>query len=222
MSPSLPIDAEPKVLSWKKLVAEAGCSINSIATLNLLRKKNGEMLFALLDCDIKSPEGTRLPNIVFIRGDACLIVTQVRNRGTGEERFLMIRQRRIGNGSLSLEFPAGMLDREVNNPAGVAAREVTEETGLTIGPADLFPLCDKKLFSSAGASDEAIFYFGCIKEIDDALWQSLTGRTCGNPEENEHISVVLISRKDAEKEATAVQVRLGFYLFEEYLNKNKK
>ena len=222
MNSSAPIDAEPKVFSWKKLVTGAGCTIRSIAPLNLLRKKNGELLFALLDCDIRSPEGHNLPNIIFIRGDACLIVTLVRNRDTGEERFLMIRQRRIGNGTLSLEFPAGMLDREINNPSGVAAREITEETGLAINPSDLFWLCDKKLFSSAGASDEAIYYFGCIKEIDGGLWKSLAGRSTGNPEEEEHISVALISRTDAEAEATAVQVRLGFYLFEEYLKKIKK
>jgi len=69
----------------------------------------------------------------------------------------MVRQRRIGNGNLSLEFPAGMLDAEVDNPLGVATREFIEETGLGISASDLFPLFDKKLFSSVGASDEGIF-----------------------------------------------------------------
>jgi len=212
---------EPKIRAWMKLLRDAGCTIRKIEPLNLLRKKNGELLFALLDTDIRSPEGHGLPNIAFIRGDACLIVTLVRNRGTGEERFLMVRQRRVGNGSNSLEFPAGMLDKDVDDPGGVAAREFTEETGIKVTTADLFPLCDRKLFSSVGACDEGIYYYGCIMELDDAAWRPLSeGRGAGNPSEEEHISVALMSRKEAEKEAASLQVHLGFYLFEASCKKN--
>ena len=208
------LDNEPKILAWKKSVTAAGCAIREIRPMNVVRRKNGELLFALLDAGIASPEGHALPNIIFVRGDACLVVTLVRNRGTGEERFLMVCQRRTGNGLLSLEFPAGMLDTEVGNPRGVAARELAEETGIDVAEGELFPLINKKLYSSAGASDEAIFYYGCVKEYDDASFKALSGRTGGNPEEGEHISVVLMSREDAEKEATSLQVMLGFYLFE--------
>ena len=224
MNPSL--DNDPKIRAWKKLVTESGCTIQKIEPVSLLYKKNGELLFALLDTDIRSPEGYKLPHIVFIRGDACLIVTLVRNRDTGEERFLMVRQRRVGNGSYSLEFPAGMLDKDVDDPIGVAARELTEETGIKVATNDLFPLCDRKLFSSVGASDEGIYYYGCIMELDDAAWRSLAegskGREAGNPSEEEHISVALMSRKEAEKEATSLQVHLGFYLFEAYRSKGPR
>ena len=177
-------------------------------------KENGELLFALIETDIRSPDGLRLPNFVFIRGDACVIVPLIRNRDTGEEKFLMVRQRRIGNGSLSLEFPAGMLDDRVYDPIGVATREFMEETGIGISAAELFPLRHTKLFSSVGASDEGIFYFGCIKEIDDTLWRSLGDAVRGNPNEGEHISVALLTREEAFGEATSLQVILGFYLFE--------
>jgi 8-oxo-dGTP pyrophosphatase MutT (NUDIX family) len=215
MKPDL--ENEPKIRAWMHLVRKARCTIRAIKPLSLMRKKNGELLFALLDADIRSPEGHKLPNIVFVRGDACLIVTLVRNRETGEERFLMVRQRRIGSGSDDLEFPAGMLDNEVDNPLGVAARELAEETGLKVSAGDLFMICDKKLFSSVGASDEGIYYFGCIKELDNSAWLSFAGSPlAGNPAENERISVALLSRQEAEKEATSLQVRLGFYLFQEH------
>ena len=144
----------------------------------------------------------------------------LRNSETREERFLMVRQRRTGNGSLSLEFPAGMLDADVDNPRGVAARELAEETGIDVAEGELFPLINKKLYSSAGASDEAIFYFGCIRELDAKEFEKIAGRKGGNPEEGEHISVVLMTREDAEKEATSLQVMLGFYLFETYKDQN--
>jgi ADP-sugar diphosphatase len=218
MNPSL--ENEPKIRAWMNLVRSAGCTIRKIKPLSLTHRKNGELLFALLDADVCSPEGHGLPNIVFIRGDACIIVTLVHNRDTGEERFLMVSQRRAGNGSMSLEFPAGMLDKDVDDPLGVAARELAEETGLQVSAADLFPLCDKKLFSSVGASDEGIYYFGCVKELDDAAWRALAGSpSTGNPDENERISVTLASRKEAEKQATSLQVHLGMYLFDSYRKK---
>lgn len=212
------LDNEPKIIAWKKNVTDAGCTIQEVQPMNLMRRKNGELLFALLDTRISSPEGHTLPNIIFIRGDACLVVTLVRNCTTKEELFLMVRQRRTGNGNLSLEFPAGMLDTEVNNAIGIAAKELHEETGIEVSETDLFPLCDKKLYSSAGASDEAIFYYGCIKEYDDQDFKALSGSLRDNPEENEHISVVLMTRAEAEKEASSLQVMLGFFLFEKKLS----
>jgi 8-oxo-dGTP pyrophosphatase MutT (NUDIX family) len=212
---NVPFTIEPKISAWMDLVRNAGCTIRKTKPLSLMHKKNGELLFALLDADIRSPEGHRLPNIVFIRGDACLIVPLVRNRDTGEERFLMVRQRRAGSGQLSLEFPAGMLDNDINDPSGVAARELAEETGMKVPACDLFPLCDRKLFSSVGASDEGIYYYGCVKELDATEWCSLAaGKKTGDSEEGEHISVTLMTRKEAEIEAASLQVHLGFYLFE--------
>ncbi len=113
-------------------VLDAGCSINKLVPLSLLYKKNGELLFALCEADVTDPQGNKLPRYIFIRGHAVIVVPLVKNRDTGEERFLMIRQRRIGNGGNNLEFPAGMLDREVNAARAVAVRELSEETGLDV------------------------------------------------------------------------------------------
>ncbi len=214
MNPSL--ENEPKILAWLKLVADAGSAIASLEPVALLRKKNGELLFALLDVSGHSADGRALPRYLFIRGDACLIVPLIRNRDTGEEKFLMVRQYRIGNGALSLEFPAGMLDNAVGEPRKVALRELAEETGQSVTDAELFPLRGKKLFSSAGASDEGIYYFGCIREVGDAAWQTLCDGVHGSAEENEIISLCLRTRAEAEAEATSLQVFLGFHLFEEY------
>jgi 8-oxo-dGTP pyrophosphatase MutT (NUDIX family) len=217
--PGPDFSSSPKILAWKQQVTDAGCTIKNLSPLHLLYKKNGDLLFALLKAEVISAEGTRLPNIIFIRGDACLIVPLVRNRDTGEERFLMIRQRRIGSGMMSLEFPAGMLDDETGHPRGVAARELAEETGIAVPESALFPLCERKLFSSVGASDEGIFYYGCVCDLDDEAYRELSGRKGGNPDEEEHIQVALMTRDEAINAAASGQVRLGLYLFEECRNR---
>jgi 8-oxo-dGTP pyrophosphatase MutT (NUDIX family) len=213
---------EPKVLAWEKACKDAGCDIRTIKPLSLLHKNNGELLFALCDTDIVDPQGTALPRYVFIRGNACIVIPLVKNSATGEERFLMIRQRRIGNGTLNLEFPAGMLDRNVDTAREVAARELHEETGLVVSPDDLRELHPGPLYSSPGASDEGIYYFGCIVSLSDDDFKALEGRVTGSSTDGEKIQVTLCTRDTAESETTSLQARLGIYLLAEYLKKIRR
>ncbi len=206
-----PFEQEPKVRCWMESVRKGGCTIRSMTALNLFHKKGGELLFALLQADIVDPHGNRIPDILFLRGHSCVIVPLLVNKATGEEKFLMIRQRRIGNGALNLEFPAGMLDDDIDDPTSVAQRELFEETGLSLPRTVIRPLCDRPLLCSPGASDEGIYYFGCRIELDASEFTAFEGRIISN--ENEQITVTLQSRKQAEAEATSLQVRLGLYLF---------
>lgn len=213
---------EPKIIAWKKSLSDNGCTINKIEPLNIyLRRPTGELLFALLKADITTPEGNRIPPIIFVRGHACIIVPLLINKNGKEERFLMVQQRRIATGALSLEFPAGMLDREINNPLGVAIRELKEETGLDISEDLLFPLSEGPYYTSPGASDEGIYYYGCTIELDDEEYRSFEGRIRGDTTENEYIQVTLKTKEEAKREITTLPARLGLSLFEEYFNKHQ-
>jgi len=55
------------------------------------------------------------------------IIAEVKNE-KGQDCFLMVRQFRHGTGTLSLEFPAGMVDPG-EEPLHAAIRELQEETG---------------------------------------------------------------------------------------------
>ncbi len=213
---------EPKVMAWKKSVGTAGCVLGAVKPLALLSKRGGELLFALCDAEVTDPQGNRLPQYIFIRGHACIVVTLVRNSSTGEERFLMIRQRRIGNGEVNLEFPAGMLDRNVDAVRDVAVRELHEETGLVVSPNDMRELHSGPLYSSPGASDEGVYYFGCIVSLSGEDFKALDGRVAGNPSDGERITVTLRTMESGESETTSLQARLGFCLFAEYLKKIRR
>jgi 8-oxo-dGTP pyrophosphatase MutT (NUDIX family) len=213
---------EPKVKVWTKSLENAGCIIRTVKPLTLLHKPDGELLFALCDADVADPQGNKLPRYIFIRGHACIIVPLVKNSATGEERYCMIRQRRIGNGEVNLEFPAGMLDRNVDSVPDVAVRELREETGLVVSANDMRELHEGPLYSSPGASDEGIYYFGCIATLSEQDFRALDGRTAGSGSENERISVTLCDLETAETESKSLQARLGLHLFAEYLKKIRR
>lgn len=210
---TLPFEQEPKVRDWLESIRTAGCTIHTVKPVHLFHKRNGELLFGLLQADITDPQGKKLHNILFLRGHACIIVPRIVNCETGESAFLMINQRRIGNGKLNLEFPAGMLDRNIDNPLQVACNELREETGLAVDPADLILLSDTLLYSSPGASDEGIYFYGCSISVSDKDYIAFNGRTIDNTYENEHIQVTLRSFEQAAAETISLQARLGLYLF---------
>lgn len=210
-------DALPfKIRHWHEHVIRSGCRINNISSLADVNKGNGDHLFSLMETEVISPEGNKLPRIVFIRGNATVVVPLLINADTGDERFLMVLQRRIGNGELNLEFPAGMLDHEDDDPVEIAVKELYEETGLQIEKNTLQPLSPKPLFSSSGASDEAIFYFGCTATVSTDEFESFKNRSCGNADENEHIAVSLIEKDAVLNETISLQAQLGYFLFSKH------
>lgn len=208
--------SEPKIVVWKKQLIDNGCSLGNLEPLYTYFRPNGELLFALLKADITAPDGTKIPPVIFIRGNACIIVPLLINKDTGERKFLMVVQRRIATGAQTLEFPAGMLDLSIDAPVYVALKELREETGLSLTSDALFTLCDKPLCSSPGASDEAIYYFGCCIRMDDDVFRSFEGRMMGEQSENEHIRVTLKTKAEALEKLCSLQARLGIYLFEDY------
>lgn len=209
---------EPKIVAWKKSLTDNGCTINKIEQLNIYLRPKGELLFALLKADITGPEGYKIPPIIFVRGHACIIIPLLINKDTKKQRLLMVQQRRIATGALTLEFPAGMLDREIKNPSKVAIKELKEETGLAIPQDLLFPLSEGPLYTSPGASDEGIYYYGCKIELDNTAYRSFEGRIMGEDSENEYIRVTLKTKEEAKREITTLPARLGLSLFEEYFS----
>lgn len=213
----------PKYRAWKRTVESSGCTVGTVRLLlDLPRRSDGSILFAVIDAEVRDPEGRPLPHYALLRGHAAVVVTVVVDQGTGERRFLMVRQRRIGHGGDSLEFPAGMLDDKVDDAAGVAARELEEETGLTVEPSALVPLSDGPLYSSPGLDDEAIHFFAAEVALPSGRFRSLEGGTGGNPEEGEHIRLGLWTYEDALPHVDSIQVRLAFLLYFDRLRNGRR
>ena len=203
----------PKYQAWKRTVEGNGCTVGKVDLISGLPKRDGTLLFALIKADVRDPSGRPLPAYALLRGHAVIIVTEAVNRDNGERRFVMIRQRRIGSGAETLEFPAGMTDEDIGDPLGVALKELEEETGLQARPDQVFPLSPRPLYTSSGLNDEAIHYFGCTLELPGDRYHALEASETGKAEEGEFIRVCLVGHEEALPQVDSVQVRLGFSLW---------
>lgn len=206
------------VRAWERSLRDERWSVESLRPLNVLGRKDGNPLFALLEARGTDPEGEPLLPYVLLRGSASVVVPVCVNTDTGARRFLMIRQRRVGNGALSLEFPAGMIDGN-DDPAATALRELEEETGVRADAATLVPLWDKGLCSSPGLSDEAVHFFAAEIFLDDAAFRALEGGAAGHAHEGEHITTTLKTYAEAAPQITSLQPLLGFFLYHQYFGR---
>lgn len=131
-----------------------------------------------------------------------------------EKRAILTIQPRIPAGSLAFpEIPAGMLD-DSGSFAGGAAKEIQEETGLTIPQEELIDMTSlalqsvpeegetlqKAVYPSAGGSDEFIPLFLCQKRMSRKEIDSLQGRLTGLRQHGEKITLKVVPLRDLWKE----------------------
>lgn len=208
--------AWPMVRQWEDRLATRGWSLESLNPLNLLTRRNGDPLFALLDARGTDPEGRAMLPYVLVRGAAAVVVPECVNAATGERKFLMVLQRRVGDGTMSLEFPAGMVEKG-DDPETAARRELHEETGLPqelLADVPLVPLWPRGLTSSPGLSDEVVHFYGVTLTLDGAVFRALDGALAGHEAEGEHIVTALRTRAEALAGVTSVLPLLGLMLHE--------
>ncbi|MPR32840.1 NUDIX hydrolase [Salmonirosea aquatica] len=149
---------------WKSKLESNGLDVHSIEEVYSRRKGNGEILFSLLMTDATTPEGDKIPPICFLKGEVVCVLICFIEKQSREKYLLLVRQRRICDGSHTYEHPAGMLDSE-SDPAAVAAREVHEETGIVVPKEKLTRLLNHPCYPSTGTSDEAMYFFFCEIEL---------------------------------------------------------
>jgi ADP-sugar diphosphatase len=131
--------------------------------------------FVKLRAVIENRLGKELPGVAFLRGGSVAMLMILRPKGSRDERWVVLtEQPRVPAGSLKfVEIPAGMIDEGAKTFGGVAAKEMKEETGLTIHKSELINLTElalqrsettertlqRAMYPSPGGSDEYIPIF---------------------------------------------------------------
>ncbi len=146
---------------WKNNILASGLKIKGIEEVYSRRRYNGEVLFSLLMLDAETPEGDKIPPICFLKGEVVCVAVILIDSESKEKYLLLVEQRRIAEGALTFEHPAGMVDGEAT-PLRIAVQEVREETGLEIAEEQLIAVNNgERAFPSTGTSDEAMYFFYC-------------------------------------------------------------
>lgn len=175
-----------KFKSWQNALLKNHIKINSIKELHTVHKNNGEMLFTLIQMDAVDPNNNKLLPVVLIRGHFVSVVTCLIEKETGNKYFLLVKQRRVANGDIFYEHPAGMCDSDPD-PWKVAIKEVGEETGLQITRDNLRLLHPEPLYSSAGLLDEAGYFFACDIPLSRSEIDTYRNKSAGAIDEHEVI-----------------------------------
>lgn len=188
---------------------------------------SGKIGFVKLLANVEYGDGTKIPGIVLLRGDAVAILVRIRMRDgidvTCEERgqvwVVMVEQPRIALGSMrNLEIPAGMIDGE-SNFSGVAAKELEEECGIVLNSRDLIEMSpqlegdEPGLVLSGGLCDERIRLYFCEKELAKSDVLKLNGHLAGLREDGERIRTVLVPWDDVIKSSNDVKAIVSLYLW---------
>ncbi len=175
-----------KYRNWIRSLADQNITVHGIRELQTIRKPGGELLFTLLQVSATDAEGNDLLPTVLLRGHFVSVMTILADRETGEEFLLLVKQRRVGNGAVFFEHPAGMCDSE-SDPFEVAVKEISEETGLAVARDQLRLLNQDPLYSSPGLIDEAGYFFFCRIELSRDEINSFSDRSTGDTAEHERI-----------------------------------
>ncbi len=201
---------------WKSQMEANGLKINNIKDFYIRRRQNGEVLFAMLEVDADTPEGDKIPPALFLKGHAASMLVCLIDKDTREKFVVLVKQRRIADGSQTYEHPAGMVDAS-DAPDDVAAREIGEEIGLTVTANELTRLNPHVWFPSTGTSDEGMHFFFIEREMSRDEIMAFHLKNMGNQSEYERITSVVATLPEAHKLVTNVNGLLLHFLYLKYI-----
>jgi ADP-sugar diphosphatase len=189
-----------------------------------------------------SAAGKEVPGIVFARGGAIAVLVLLQCKG--KDYALMTRQARVPIGSSGFdEVPAGMLDGR-GEFAGVAAKELKEETGLEIRDRDLIDMTHMAysalplsrplsvlrdgtdeagtgtvmgIYPSPGACDEYLRVFLFRKQVTSEELAEMQAHIRGEEHENERIAVRVVPLEDVWKWTPDSKSHSAVLLYEQLL-----
>lgn len=190
------LETSRKFTIWKNSLQKSGVILNSMEELSTIRKGNGEVLFSLLRIDAQDNSGTPLLPIVLLRGHFVSVLTCFIEQESGNKFLLLVKQRRVANGEVFYEHPAGMCDSEAD-PLKVACKEVFEETGFEVRPEQLHAINDEPFYSSPGLLDEGGYFFWCEITLPKKEIEDFKARKTGAAGESEFIETDVVPIEEA-------------------------
>ncbi len=197
---------------WHRNLIRNGLNVHGVEEIYTKNRHNGEVLFSLVNLDASLPEGGKILPLCMIKGEVVTVLVCFIEKETRERYLLLVKQRRICDGSMLYEHPAGMVDK-ADKPLAVAVKEVKEETGLSVTEEQIIALNQEPWYPSTGTCDEAMYFFCCELEMTKSEMDEYHDKIMGLEHENESIVTEIVPLKQALKLITNTNGLLNIYLY---------
>lgn len=201
-----------KYRQWAQRLQDNQIDLRSVVDLKTIRKGNGEVLFSMVQLDAVAADGQKLLPIALLRGNFVSVCTCLVAEETGKEYYLLVAQRRVADGAVHYEHPAGMMDSETD-PYVVALKEVEEETGLRIEREDLVLFNEDLWYSSPGLLDEGGYFFGVRLVLPAETIQAFHDQSAGDGGEHEFIQTYIATYDESLELIKNTNGRLNLMLY---------
>lgn len=212
MKPPESFQESYKVKAWQQELRANQVQIQSIDEIYTRRGKDGNVLHSLVKLDARDADGSPLAPLCFIKGSAVSILVVLIDEEKNDKFVLLVRQRRVCNGSLTYEHPAGMIE-DGESPLEVAVRELKEETGLEVSAEEVIQLGPKPWFSATSTSDEALYFFYCERRMPGPEIWALDGKQTGEAAENEQTKLQVVTFPEAHQLVSNLHGIMGHFLY---------
>ena len=168
---------------------------------------------------LHTPEGQALPRSLLLRGDGAVIIPVLTCRENQKVYTLMVRQRRIVDGSWTTEFPAGSVDSYHEEPLLIATQELQEELGIEIDPSEIHSLYHHPLNPAPSIMSAQVHFFYFQQEVSSAFLREKEGCSTGCHEDHEYLTVEVKEMSEVSRMNENIFVIAGIKLLENKLNR---
>lgn len=147
------------------------------------------------------------------KADAVVIVPLLRKAGSSKVETLLLDQYRPPVGRVTVEFPAGLIDKD-ETPEDAALRELREETGYVGEKCKIVPQVSREVCMSPGLTDESLHCVVVEVDLDNPYNR---GTPKPQLDDGEHVVVRRVDLKQGLKSvlddnASGMPI-MGLYLF---------
>lgn len=212
---SLFVFEHPNFKRWKAKVEANGNIIQHVDVLSVISRDQVNLFYALLDCHLLTPEGNKITRCLLLSGDGAVIIPVLTCLDDLKLYTLMVEQRRIVDGDLSLEFASGRSNDE--EPLAIACQEVQEELNLTISQDELIPLNSRPFKVNPDHTDGLASFYYFKREVSLPFLKEIDGSFAGCREDQENIRIRVCTLSEAANVMTP-SAMAGIKLLERALN----
>ena len=176
------------VEKWRKRFEISGCKIVELREHERIFSQTGNIIKQVVSVKFTTPENIEIDRCIVIKNDSVVVIPIIKSDKT--IRFLAVLQRRVIDGTYSIEFPAGDIEDE-KPPKLVAQKELFEETGIHLKPSRLWLLERNTPVSESNVSEKINWYY-CLLDSTEIENKSAV---FGKHPEGEYIKLKILTMK---------------------------